>query len=91
MVDEHFGMAVAEMARAGCITFAHASGGPREILEDARLLYDDADDAVAKILAVLRSAELQAELGRHVARRGACYSAERFTTTIRELVDAWHD
>lgn len=91
MVDEHFGMAVAEMARARCITFAHASGGPREILEDSRLLYEDVDDAVAKILAVLRSAELQAELGRHVARRAERYSEVSFTATIRELVEAWSD
>jgi glycosyltransferase involved in cell wall biosynthesis len=91
MVDEHFGMAVAEMARAGCVTFAHASGGPREILDDSRLLYEDVDDAVAKILAVLRSAELQAELGRHVARRAERYSEESFTATIRELVEQWND
>jgi glycosyltransferase involved in cell wall biosynthesis len=89
MVDEHFGMAVAEMLRAGCVVFAHASGGPREILDDPRLLYEDAVDATGKILAVLGSAELQAELGEHVAARAACYSEERFTSTIRDLVAAW--
>ena len=27
MVDEHFGMAAAEMTRGGCLVFAHRSGG----------------------------------------------------------------
>ena len=39
MRDEHFGMAVAELVRAGTITFAHNSGGPVDILGgDRRLL-----------------------------------------------------
>jgi glycosyltransferase involved in cell wall biosynthesis len=91
MVDEHFGMAVAEMVRAGCVVFAHASGGPQEILVDPRLLFDDADDAVAKVFAVLHSAELQRELGQHLANRALAYSEEQFCETIRDLVTAWED
>ena len=49
MEHEHFGMATAEMTRAGCIVFAHKSGGSPEVLnnEDA-LLWVNEDDAVAK-------------------------------------------
>jgi glycosyltransferase involved in cell wall biosynthesis len=89
MVDEHFGMAVAEMARAGNIVFAHGSGGPREILGDPRLLFADEDDAATKILAVLRDEELQRELSRDLATRALPYSEEHFCETVRELVAAW--
>ncbi|HWI18161.1 MAG TPA: glycosyltransferase, partial [Vicinamibacterales bacterium] len=40
MVGEHFGMATAEMARAGCLVFAHNSGGTPEVLNhDSALLW----------------------------------------------------
>jgi hypothetical protein len=84
-------MAVAEMVRARCVVFAHASGGPQEILDDQRLLFDDPNDAVAKVLAVLRSAELQHQLGQHLAHRALPYSEEQFCETIRDLVAAWED
>ena len=52
MVDEHFGMATAELARAGCLVFAHDSGGTREVLDDApALLWRTEADAVERILA----------------------------------------
>ena len=35
MPDEHFGIAVAELLRAGCLPFVHASGGPLEIVGGA--------------------------------------------------------
>jgi glycosyltransferase involved in cell wall biosynthesis len=89
MVDEHFGMAVAEMVRAGCVVFAHASGGPQEILIDPRVLFHDEQDAAVKILATLRSDAQQRELGRHLAARAEAYSAERFCATLRSLVAAW--
>ena len=89
MVDEHFGMAVAEMVRAGCVVFAHASGGPQEILGDSRVLFHDEDEAVAKILATLRSDALQADLRRHLASRADAYSEERFRATLRSAVESW--
>jgi glycosyltransferase involved in cell wall biosynthesis len=73
-IDEHFGMAPAEMARAGCIPFVHASGGQVEIAEgDERLCFTTAADAVAKILAVMRDAGLQQALRSEVYR-----GSERF-------------
>jgi len=50
---EAFGIGVAEMVKAGCITFAPAEGGPAEIVSHAALLYRDNDDAVEKIRTVL--------------------------------------
>ncbi len=88
MHEEHFGIAVAEMLRAGCVVFAHDSGGPGEILggqED--LLFSDADDAVYKIVAML-SGERELEAVRSkLASRAAQFSAERFAAAMRAVVD----
>jgi len=90
MHEEHFGMAPAEMVRAGCVTFVHDSGGPREIIGDEpRLRYRDDDDAVAKVLGVLRSAELQHRLSGHIEGRGRLFSVDGFVDEIRRSVAAF--
>ncbi len=89
MQREHFGMAVAEMVRAGCIVFVPREGGPAEIVgEEDLLLYDDAPDAVEKILRVAGDAELQAALCRRLAVRGRELSTEHFVARIREVCGA---
>jgi glycosyltransferase involved in cell wall biosynthesis len=78
MVDEHFGIAPAEMARAGCIPFVHASGGQVEIVDrDPRLCFATAEDAARKILAVLRDHALQDEL-----RTAVHASSRRFDPAV---------
>ena len=59
---EAFGISVAEMIEAGCITFVPSNGGQVEIVGDPALCYDDVDDAVKKIDAVLRSPESQSRI-----------------------------
>lgn len=87
MVDEHFGIAVAEMVRAGCIVFAPDNGGPREILGDApHLLYGCTEDAEAKILAVLRDERMQASLRAHLAGRAELFTPARFVEAVRAVV-----
>ncbi|HUP50591.1 MAG TPA: glycosyltransferase [Thermoanaerobaculia bacterium] len=87
MEDEHFGIAVAEMARAGCIVFVPRSGGQVEIAgRDPRLTYASRDDAVQKIDAVLRSPALQDELRSHLAAQTRHFSVERFRDQIRAIV-----
>lgn len=87
MHEEHFGIAVAEMLRAGLILFAADGGGPPEILgREGRLLYRDFDDAAEKIEAVLESSELQEELRAILARRADEYSEELFAARIRQIV-----
>ena len=82
MEHEHFGMATAEMTRAGCIVFAHRSGGSPEVLnnEDA-LLWVNEDDAVAKF-ARLDVEDLRARLREHARS----FSAEAFVERFREIV-----
>lgn len=80
--DEHFGIAVAELVKAGCITFAHRSGGQMEIVADQRLLYDDQQDMVRRVLSVIESPVDCSELRPHLKKQAELFSAERFT---REL------
>lgn len=86
MVGEHFGMATAEMARAGCIVFAHNSGGSPEVLnQDAALLWDTPEEAVGRIAAIAASARASAvshALRKHTER----FSTDAFVTQFRQLV-----
>jgi glycosyltransferase involved in cell wall biosynthesis len=85
--DEHFGIAVAEIAKAGCIVFAPNDGGQVEILGgDDRLLYGTAEDAVAKILRVMKDPGEQAALRRHLESRRHLFSTAEFVRHIQEIV-----
>jgi glycosyltransferase involved in cell wall biosynthesis len=86
--SEHFGMAVAEMVRAGCIPFVHNSGGPLEIVgHDSRLIYDSGQDAAQKIMQVLGDPAAQQDIRRRLALRKDFYSVETFVKAIRGEVE----
>jgi glycosyltransferase involved in cell wall biosynthesis len=84
--NEPFGIAVAELVKAGCITFVPKGGGQTEIVDHPALIFESDDDAVKKILAVLESAAWQARLGEHLRARSRELSVERFQQTVRSLV-----
>ncbi len=87
MENEHFGIAPAELLQAGCIPFVHDSGGPVEIVGGRKeLLFSDARDAAGKLAAVVQSLGLESELRQALAQRRDCYSAEKFTESIRRVV-----
>ena len=87
MLDEHFGIAVAEMVRAGCVPFVPDGGGQVEIVgRRPELRYASAGDAVRKIDAVLRNVRLVEELRAELAARAPLYAAEAFVTSFREAV-----
>jgi glycosyltransferase involved in cell wall biosynthesis len=86
--NEHFGIGVAEMLRAGCLPFVPASGGPVEIVGDNRgLTFDDEQEAMEKIVRVLSSSERQRELLDRLTERKALFSTERFEAEMRGVVD----
>jgi glycosyltransferase involved in cell wall biosynthesis len=89
MEDEHFGIAVAEMARSGCIPFAPDSGGQVEVLGDERLLFRSADDAVSKILRVTGDPVLQRELAAVLAAGADRFDYAVFRERVRALIAAW--
>jgi glycosyltransferase involved in cell wall biosynthesis len=75
------------MARAGCIPFVHSSGGQVEIVdEDPRLCYTTAEDAAAKILAVLRDRKLQDELRSTVHARSERFTPQAFVAGLLDTV-----
>ncbi len=87
MLDEHFGIAPAELQRAGCVLFAHNPGGPIEIVDgDSRRLFHDVEDAVAKIERMLTVPELEDDLRRHVALQRDRFTAETFCKGLRDIV-----
>lgn len=90
MRDEHFGIAAAELQRAGCIPFVPDSGGVAEIVDrDPRLTYASEADAIAKIDRALSDAALCEALRKDVAARRDRFSVERFCSeflaAVREL------
>jgi glycosyltransferase involved in cell wall biosynthesis len=87
MAEEHFGIAVAEMVRAGCVVFVPDGGGQVEIVgQEDRLRYTSAADAVAKILQVMRDPDAQAALRGRLAARKDLFGAERFVRRVQEIV-----
>ena len=87
MPNEHFGIAVAEMVKAGCIPFVPNSGGQVEIVNDTRLLYANISEAVDKILYILRHEAVQTELREHLRVQGQRFSAKTFIRDVKEVVD----
>ncbi len=89
-VDEHFGIAPAEMVRAGCITFVHDSGGQVEIVgNDPRLTFDSTEQAVERISAVVSDPGRQADLVEFLSTRKDLFSTERFVAELWRVVRQW--
>jgi glycosyltransferase involved in cell wall biosynthesis len=91
MVDEHFGMATAEMTRAGCLVFAHNTGGSPEVLDhENALLWSTEAEAVRRIAEVASadSTELRARLQSHARRFSTGAFVEGFRAALRQLTES---
>ncbi len=88
MSAEHFGLAPAEMASAGCIVFVPSGGGQVEIVGgDPRLVYETVDGAVAATTRIMRDPAEQRALSEMLKTRAQLFSVERFVSTFREIVE----
>lgn len=85
--NEPFGIAVAEMAKAGCVVFVPDGGGQTEIVDSKDLIYKDVGDAVEKINAVFESVETQNNLQQHLSALSQKFSEENFKKTINDLIN----
>jgi glycosyltransferase involved in cell wall biosynthesis len=86
-IDEHFGIAPAEILMGGGIPFVHNSGGQVEISgRDPRLCFTTQEDAVEKITAVMRDNRAQQAILESLAPRKRMFTCERFVEGIREAV-----
>jgi len=84
--NESFGIAVAEMVKAGCIVFVPNGGGQVEIVNHPALIYEDDADAVRKIEAVLANAALQGSLREHLSQGAQRFSVSNFQGAMQNLV-----
>jgi glycosyltransferase involved in cell wall biosynthesis len=91
MREEHFGMAPAEMVMAGMIVWVPNGGGQVEIVDRHPMLtYDSDDDAVGKIVRVLRDDQIAAQLREHLRTHARQFSIDTFVARFRELVANFH-
>jgi glycosyltransferase involved in cell wall biosynthesis len=89
MEGEHFGMATSEMTRAGCLVFAHNSGGSPEVLNhEPSLLWTTADEAVDRIAAI--TSRTPAALSAALREHGKRFSTEMFEENLRRVVEDTH-
>ncbi len=87
MQDEHFGIAVAEILRAGCIPFVHDSGGPVEIVGGRKeLRFRTSADGANAISAVIGDDGRRERLRAFLAVQRERFSAESFCKSLREVV-----
>jgi glycosyltransferase involved in cell wall biosynthesis len=92
MREEHFGMAPAEMVRAGMVVWVPRGGGQMEIVGDEpALLFDTEDEAAEKILAVIRYPAEQHRVREHLARQAERFGTERFMQEVRTIVATFKD
>jgi glycosyltransferase involved in cell wall biosynthesis len=88
MTEEHFGLAVAEMVRGGCLVFLPNGGGQVEIVSESQeCFYTTASEAAASIVRVMRDPDLQTRLRENLKSARAQFSTEEFGRRLRELVN----
>src|SRR5687767_10232439 len=86
MREEHFGMAVAEMARAGCNVWVARGGGQMEIVgREPALMYGTEDEAVEKIVRTVGDPieQLRLRMGLTTTDR---FSTHHFVEHVRDIV-----
>ena len=87
MREEHFGMAPAEMARAGMIVWVPRGGGQMEIVgNEPALMFDSDDDAVEKVTGTVTSAVEQRRLRERLAITSEQFSTTHFMQQVRDIV-----
>ena len=88
MVEEHFGIAIAEMVRAGCVVFVSDSGGQVEIVsQEPALRYKSDEEAVELICVVLDDEAKQQSLRHSLAEHSQLFTEEHFMENLREIVN----
>ena len=84
---EPFGIAVAEMTKAGNIVWVPNGGGQVEIVKHNLLTFHNKDEAVTKIIQVLIHRALQEELLAHLRIQANKFAIERFIAESQSLLE----
>jgi glycosyltransferase involved in cell wall biosynthesis len=92
MREEHFGMAPAELVRAGVIVWVPNGGGQVEIVGgENRLRYSSEDEAVESITNALSDAVEEERLRVALAERAGRFAVSRFVAETRDIVEGFTD
>lgn len=92
MREEHFGMAPAELVRAGAIVWVPDGGGQVEIVgSEPRLRFSSDDEAVDTIAGVLSSPAEEDRLRDVLAARGKMFGISRFVDETRDIIDTFRE
>jgi glycosyltransferase involved in cell wall biosynthesis len=92
MREEHFGMAPAEMARAGAIVWVPRGGGQMEIVgNEPALMFDSDAAAIQQITRTLGDAAEQTRLREVLASSSEQFSTAHFMQRVRDLVERFED
>ena len=84
---EGFGIAVAEMVRAGCIPFVPTTGGAGEIVgHDETLCWQSLDEAAAKVDQLWRTESKQTDIRRALKKQATLFSTGSYQEGIRTIV-----
>ena len=84
--NEAFGIAVAEMVKAGSLVWVPDGGGQKEIVAHPGLIYSGRGHAAALILAALGEPAAEAALRYHLEARADLFSSGRFVEEMRGVV-----
>ncbi len=84
--NEAFGIATAEMVKAGLLVWVPDDGGQKEIVAHPGLVYSGRDHAASLILAALDGPGVEAGLRRHLEGRADFFSTGRFVGEMGVLV-----
>ena len=84
--NEAFGIAVAEMVKAGSLVWVPDGGGQTEIVAHPGLIYSGRGHAAALIVAALGDPEAEAVLRYHLEARADLFSSGRFVEEMRVVV-----
>ncbi len=87
---EPFGISVVEMIKAGAIVFAPQDGGQAEVLGRSDLLFSSIEDAVEKIVTVLKDESLQSSMRSHLARQSEQFSTRNFVGAVQTLAGEFY-
>ena len=84
--NEAFGIAVAEMVKAGMLVWVPDGGGQKEIVAHPGLVYSGRDHGASLILAALGEPAAEAALRFHLDGRADLFSSGRFVEGMRGVV-----
>jgi glycosyltransferase involved in cell wall biosynthesis len=84
--NEAFGIAVAEMVKAGMLVWVPDGGGQKEIVAHPGLIYASEDQAVLLIRTALGDPRVESALRAHLEVQAGLFSSRRFVGEMRAVV-----